>query len=84
MKKVLFSLSLGVVLAQTCFHPASASLASALAALPVGVAVAQAADVEGKVDWFDESKGFGYITPSDGSKRFLYISAQFKATDSKC
>jgi CspA family cold shock protein len=27
-----------------------------------------AAKLKGQVKWFNESKGFGYITPTDGSK----------------
>lgn len=32
--------------------------------------------ITGTVKWFDESKGFGFITPSDGSKDcFVHHSA---------
>jgi len=31
---------------------------------------------QGKIKWFDPKKGYGFITPDDGSKdAFLHISA---------
>ena len=29
------------------------------------------AKIKGQVKWFNESKGFGFITPADGSKDVL-------------
>ena len=35
---------------------------------------------QGKIKWFDPKKGYGFITPDDGSKdAFLRISALEKA-----
>jgi len=35
---------------------------------------------QGKLKWFDPKKGYGFITPDDGSKdAFLHISALEKA-----
>jgi CspA family cold shock protein len=35
---------------------------------------------QGKIKWFDPKKGYGFITPDDGSKdAFLHISAVEKA-----
>jgi len=37
---------------------------------------------EGKVKWFNESKGFGFIE-SDEGKDVLFISVPFKVPDSR-
>ena len=39
---------------------------------------------QGKIKWFDPKKGYGFITPDDGSKdAFLHISALEKANISQ-
>ena len=35
---------------------------------------------QGKIKWFDPKKGYGFITPDDGSRdAFLHVSALQKA-----
>ena len=35
---------------------------------------------QGKIKWFDPKKGYGFITPDDGSRdAFLHVSALEKA-----
>lgn len=41
------------------------------------------AKIKGQVKWFNESKGFGFITPADGSKDGSYTSPLSRVMASK-
>ena len=40
--------------------------------------LAQAVNQTGTIKWFNEDKGFGFITPDDGSKDIIFFGSAFQ------